>query len=109
MQPVVLFVAVSVLALYGACVALKPCTVSPVEIEEIKSDIRDLDAKLAERKALLAKLEAEIVELQARIEERRLQYSAVDAELTKLKKASGVTERPAEEKAPSVPALDMGS
>ncbi len=95
-QPAVLLVVLCSLAVYGACAVQRPCTISPVEIEEIRSDIRDLDQKLAERKELLAKLEGELVDLQARIEERRVELSLVQEELTRLKKASGVVEKPAE-------------
>lgn len=107
-QPVVLFVLVCVLAIYGACAAQRPCMISPVEIEEIKSDIRDLDQKLAERKELLVKLEAEITEMQARIEDRRGKLSLVQTELARLKKASGMTEKSAEETAPIQPVVDTG-
>ena len=107
-QPVVLLVVLCSLAVYGACAVQRPCTISPVEIEEIRSDIRDIDLKLAERKELLAKLEVELVDLQARIEERRGQLSLVQDELTRLKKASGVVEKTAAENAPSQPTLDTG-
>jgi septal ring factor EnvC (AmiA/AmiB activator) len=103
-----LFVLLCSLAAYGACAAQKPCTISPIEIEEIRSDIRDLERELAERKELLAKLEAEIVERQGLIDERRERLSSVQAELIRLKKASGVVERTSEEKALSQPTSDTG-
>lgn len=107
-QRALLFVALCSLAGYLACAAPKPCTISPVEIEELKSDIRDLDAQLAARKQELAKLEAEVADLTARIEGRRSQVPALQAELTKLKKASGVTEKTEEEKAAGQPASGAG-
>lgn len=101
-----LFVALCSLAGYLACAAPRPCTISPVEIEEIRSDIHDLDAELATRKKELAKLEAEVADLTARIGERRAQVPALQAELMRLKKASGVTEKVEEEV--SLPATDAG-
>ena len=107
-QRVVLFVVLCSLAAYWACAAQKPCTISPIDVEEIRADIIDLDRELADRKKHLAKLEAEIMDLQARIKERQGQLSLVQAELIKLKKASGVVEKTSEENALSQPTSDTG-
>jgi len=108
-QKAMLIVLLCSLAGYWACAAQKPCTISPVEIEEIKSDIRDVERELAERQKQLAKLEAEVVDLQARVEERREQLALVRGELDRAKKASGVTEgTTAEEKTLDIPASETG-
>jgi septal ring factor EnvC (AmiA/AmiB activator) len=93
-QRVVLFVMLCGLAAYLGCAAPKPCVVSPVQIEEIASDIRDLDVSLAERKGVLANLRAEIAELEASIAEKSEQVPVMRAELQRLRKASGRTEKP---------------
>jgi chromosome segregation ATPase len=83
---------------------MKPCTVSPIEIEELKSDIRDVDGQLASAKEALAKVQADLAAWEARLAERRTEIPQLEAELARLKKASGVTvtledEEPAEESA----------
>jgi septal ring factor EnvC (AmiA/AmiB activator) len=90
---VVLFVVVCGLAAYLGCAAPKPCTVTPVDIEEINSDIRDLSTVLAERKGVLSKVEADVAALKVEVEEKRSQIPALRVELERLEKASGRTER----------------
>ena len=108
-QRAMLTVLLCSLAGYWACAAQKPCTISPVEIEEIKSDIRDVGRELAEKQKQLAKLEAEVADLQARIEERREQLTLVQEEFDRAKKASGVTEGTVtEEKTLDIPASETG-
>jgi peptidoglycan hydrolase CwlO-like protein len=108
-QRAMLIVLLCSLAGYWACAAQKPCTISPVEIEEIKSDIRDVDRELADRQKQLAKIEAEVVDLQARVEEKREQLTLVQEEFDRAKKASGVTEGTVtEEKKLDIPASDTG-
>lgn len=97
-QRVVLFVVLCGLAAYIGCAAPRPCTVGPVEIEEILADMRDLDVSLADKKAVLAKIEEEIASLEASISEKQQQIPLKQAELKTLKKASGRTERPEPEK-----------
>jgi septal ring factor EnvC (AmiA/AmiB activator) len=96
-QRLVLFAALCCLAAYLGCATPKPCTVTPVDIEEIKSDIRGLDADLAKEKEVLSKLQAEVADLQVAIAERRGEVPVVQAELERLRKASGRTEKPLEE------------
>jgi septal ring factor EnvC (AmiA/AmiB activator) len=93
-QRVVLAVVLCSLAGYLGCAAPKPCIVSPVDIEEIRSDIRDLDATLAQDKEVLSKLQADVVAVRAQVEERKAQLPVLQAEFERLKKASGVTEKP---------------
>jgi septal ring factor EnvC (AmiA/AmiB activator) len=100
-QRVVLFVTLLGLAAYLGCSAPKPCTVSPVQIEEIAADIRDINVTLGEKKTALASLESEIAELEATIAQRSAEIPVKQAELARLKKASGRTEKPEPEKTAS--------
>lgn len=86
---------------YMACAAPKPCTISPVEIEEIRSDIRDLDAKLAEDKASLAKLQGDVATVRGQLEERRAEIPILQAQLDSVKQASGVSLTPPSEMQPA--------
>jgi chromosome segregation ATPase len=83
------------------CAAPKPCTITPVEIEEIKSDIRDLDAKLAEDRAVLAKLQEGVRVVRAQIEEKRAEIPILQAQFDSVKTASGVSVKPPSEMQPA--------
>jgi len=98
---VVLIVAVFSVAVYLGCATPKPCTVTPVDIEEIRSDIRDLDTKLTESKAILAKLQDGVAIVQAQLEEKRTEVPVLQAEFDRLKKASGVSVTPPAEMQPA--------
>jgi septal ring factor EnvC (AmiA/AmiB activator) len=98
---VVLIVAVFSVAGYLGCATPKPCTVSPVDIEEIRSDIRDLDAKLREDKTILAKLQADVAIVQAQLEQKRAEVPVLQAEFDRLKKSSGVSVTPPAEMQPA--------
>ncbi|MBP2681510.1 MAG: hypothetical protein H6Q78_1373 [Candidatus Krumholzibacteriota bacterium] len=91
-QRVALFVVVCGLAVYLGCAVPMPCSISPVSIEEIRSDIRDLDRDLADRKAALAKLEAEVAELDATLAGKLARIPLLQSELDSLTAASGRTE-----------------
>lgn len=93
-QRVVLFAVLCSLAWYLGCATPKPCTVSPVDIEEIKSDMRDLDAEIGRRKEVLAKLSNEVAGLETRFAERQAIVPTLQAELERVRKASGVSDRP---------------
>ena len=90
-QHVVLFLALCAVAGFLGCSAMKPCTVSPIEIEELKSDIRDVDVQLASAKETLARVQADLAGWETRLAERRAEIPQLDAELVRLKKASGIT------------------
>ena len=79
---------------YMGCAAPKPCTITPVDIEEIKSDIRDLDAKITEDRTTLARLRGDVRVVQAQIAEKRAEIPFLEAELDSVKKASGMTVTP---------------
>ncbi len=90
---------ISLVAFLG-CTAPKPCTVTPVEIEEVKSDIRDLDGQMAEKQELLAKVKKTLAKWEGQRKEKQAEVPLLMAELDRAGKASGVTivieEEPAE-------------
>jgi uncharacterized protein YlxW (UPF0749 family) len=90
-QRVVFFVALCSIAWYLGCATPKPCTISPVEIEEINSDIRDLNAEIGRRQEVLAKLASDVTGLETRFAERQALVPNLQAELVRVKAASGVT------------------
>lgn len=98
---VVLIVVLCSVAGYLGCATPKPCTVSPVDIEEVRSDIRDLDAKLAENQAILSKLQEGVAAVQAQIAEKKAEVPVLQAEFDRLKKASGVSVTPPTEVQPA--------
>ena len=81
---------ISLVAFLG-CAAPKPCTVTPVEIEETKSDIRDLDGQIAEKQELLAKVQKTLAKWEGQREEKQAEVPLLLAELDRVRKASGVT------------------
>ena len=90
---VILTLAVSSLAVFVGCASkVQQCAVSPVEIEELRSDSRDLDTDLAAVNERLKRAEDDLAAWKARLAERRREVPELQAELARLKKASGVTE-----------------
>jgi septal ring factor EnvC (AmiA/AmiB activator) len=87
----VLSVTLISLAAFLGCAAPKPCTVTPVDIEELKSDIRDLDGQIAERKEVLAEVQAELAKWEGQRAEKQAEIPELEAELERAKKASGLT------------------
>ena len=81
------------LAVFVACGG-KPqmCSVSPVDIEELKSDSGDLDDDLEAVSARLKNAQDDLAAWQLRLANRRGELPELEAELARLKKASGVTE-----------------
>ncbi len=94
-QRVVFFVVLCSIAWYLGCATPKPCTISPIEIEEIRSDIRDLNAEIGRRQEVLTKLTTDVTGLETRLAERRVLVPNLQAELARVKTASGVTIGPA--------------
>ncbi|MFQ5472575.1 MAG: hypothetical protein ACE5FA_06810 [Dehalococcoidia bacterium] len=80
-------------AILGCASVPKVCTVSPIEIEELKSDSRDLDAELAKLRVQQEKAEAELARWQKRLADRQAQPPVLRVELERLKKASGRVEK----------------
>lgn len=67
------------------------CTTSPVAIEEMKSDIRDLEAQMAAASERLREEQARLADRQAEADSLRSQIPALVQELERAKKASGKT------------------
>ena len=72
------------------------CTVTPIDIEETKSDIKDLHADLELARQRLARVQGELAAWQKRYDESKDKPMELRAELERLKKASGRTEKPEE-------------
>jgi septal ring factor EnvC (AmiA/AmiB activator) len=97
LRHIVLVATLCSLAAFMGCAAPKPCLVTPVEIEEIKSDIRDLDSQITQGKERLADVQAELAKWEGQRDEKLAEIPQLLAELERVKKASGVTERLVEE------------
>jgi hypothetical protein len=80
-----------------ACVPPKVCNISPIEIEEFKSDTRDLDVELARVQDILVQREAELATVEDKVAARKAEIPGLHEELRRAKRASGVTQKPAEE------------
>ncbi|MEE9268890.1 MAG: hypothetical protein V3V49_01370 [Candidatus Krumholzibacteria bacterium] len=78
------------------------CTVSPIAIEETKSDTRDLETELSEAVEKRAKARADLAAWQERLTARQAEPPVLRAELERLKKASGRLEPKPEEESPQV-------
>ena len=68
------------------------CSVTPIDIEETLSDSRDLQGDLTKAKERLGAAQADLARWQTRLADRQAEVPALQAELARLKKASGVTE-----------------
>lgn len=91
---VILFLALvsfSLIAFVGCGGRLGSCSVSPIDIEETRSDARDLDKDLAAVRERLKVAEGDLAKWQARLEKRRAELPALEAELARLQASSGVT------------------
>ena len=93
-QRLVFLMVLCTVAGFLGCSKMKPCAVSPIEIEELKSDIRDVDGQLADAKEALARVQADLAAWEERLAQRRSEIPQLEAELARLKKASGVTVTP---------------
>jgi hypothetical protein len=68
------------------------CSVSPIDIEELRSDSRDLTKDLEAVQARLGNAQDDLAAWQLRLANRRAELPELRAELARLKRASGVTE-----------------
>ena len=69
------------------------CTVTPIDIEELRADSRDFDVELAQVRGRLAKAQADLASWQTRVDSTRLKPPALRADLERVKKMSGVTKK----------------
>ena len=65
------------------------CTVSPIDIEELSSDIRDLDIELGEVQKRLEQEQVVLSDRQGTVAGLRAQVPGLEQELERAKKASG--------------------
>jgi DNA repair exonuclease SbcCD ATPase subunit len=77
----------------GCATAPTVCGVSPIDIEEVKSDSRDRQEELAEFQQRLTVAQEDLARWEARLAEREAEKPELRAELERLKKMSGVTEK----------------
>jgi septal ring factor EnvC (AmiA/AmiB activator) len=81
------------LAVFAACGGKsQTCTVSPIDIEELKSDSRGLNEDLDAVRARLKNAQDDLAAWQSRMAKRRAELPELRAELVRLKRMSGVTE-----------------
>jgi len=71
------------------CAKVPPCTVSPVEIEETREDVKVLQKDLDEAKDRAAKLSAELAAKKAELDSKKDKPAEMRAKLKDLKKGSG--------------------
>ncbi|MDH3197418.1 MAG: hypothetical protein OEO21_04180 [Candidatus Krumholzibacteria bacterium] len=76
-------------ALGFGCAQLPPCTISPVEIEETREDVKVLHKDLAEAKDRAQKLSAELAAKKAELDSKKDKPAEMRAKLKDLKKGSG--------------------
>lgn len=87
-------VALAVLnAFVGCATAPAVCPVSPIDIEEVKSDTRDRQAELEVQQGRLKVAQDDLARWQGRLADRKAEKPKLMAELDRLKKMSGVTEK----------------
>ncbi|MDH3217029.1 MAG: hypothetical protein OEN01_12200 [Candidatus Krumholzibacteria bacterium] len=84
---------VSLAAIIGCSSKAKVCTVSPIDIEEVKSDSRDIDQELAVVRERLGKAQEDLAAWQERLAQRKAEVPLLEAELERAKIMSGVTEK----------------
>lgn len=82
-------VCVGVAALALGCAKVPPCTISPIEIEETREDVKVLEKDLTEAKDRAQKLSAELAAKQAELDSKKDKPAEMRAKLKELKKGSG--------------------
>jgi septal ring factor EnvC (AmiA/AmiB activator) len=80
---------VGVAALALGCAKVPPCTISPIEIEETREDVKVLEKDLTEAKDRAQKLSAELAAKQAELDSKKDKPAEMRAKLKELKKGSG--------------------
>jgi hypothetical protein len=84
------------------CSTAPTCSVSPVEIEELREDVAGVEKNLAAARERSDALAKELAAKQADLESKKGQPAELRARLEELKKGSGRVEKPkADEKAKS--------
>ncbi len=91
------FITGALVAFLGCASVPRVCTVSPIDIEETLSDIRDLEVDRADAEQKLAKAKEDLAGWEERLAARRAEPPVLNAELERLKRASGRIEKAPEE------------
>jgi septal ring factor EnvC (AmiA/AmiB activator) len=71
------------------CAKVPPCTVSPVDIEETREDVKILDKDLVEARARAKKLSDELAKKKAELARQKDKPKELRKKLDDLKKGSG--------------------
>jgi hypothetical protein len=81
------------LAASFGCAKVPPCTVSPIEIEETREDVKILDRDLAAAKARAKELTDELARKKAELDSKKDKPDELRKKLDELKKGSGRDEK----------------
>ncbi len=71
------------------CAKVPPCTVSPIEIEEIREDVKILDNNLASARTRASQLSDELAKKKAELDGKKDKPGELRKKLDDLKKGSG--------------------
>lgn len=71
------------------CSSAPPCTVSPIEIEETREDVKNLDKSLQEAKERVRTLQEKLAEKQKEYEAKKDKPAELRTKVEKLEKGSG--------------------
>jgi chromosome segregation ATPase len=71
------------------CAKVPPCTVSPINIEETREDVKILDRDLAAAKARARELSEELAQKKAELESKKDKPDELRKKLDDLKRGSG--------------------
>jgi peptidoglycan hydrolase CwlO-like protein len=90
-RAVVLMIALFALLapLFIGCSSAPPCTVSPIEIEETREDVKSLDASLEQAKERVRSLQDKLSEKQKEYETKKDKPADLKKKVGELEKGSG--------------------
>lgn len=77
------------LVMGSGCAQIPPCTVSPIEIEETREDVKVLEKDLVEARTRAKKLSDELAAKQAELDSKKDKPKELKKKLKDLKKGSG--------------------
>jgi septal ring factor EnvC (AmiA/AmiB activator) len=81
--------AAGAIGMVGGCAQIPECTVSPIEIEETREDVKVLEKDLVEARGRAKKLSDELASKQAELESKKDKPKELRKKLKELKKGSG--------------------
>jgi peptidoglycan hydrolase CwlO-like protein len=71
------------------CSSAPPCTVSPIEIEETREDVKNLDKSLQEAKEKVQALQSKLAEKQKEYDQKKDKPAELRKKVEELEKGSG--------------------